>query len=149
MSKSILKILAALLVLLIPVCCICVYNAAFRGDSGSKDADTYDAADLVMALDFAFDMTHSAPDGSTPSMCAHAEAYLEFWGARAEELANISPDLMQNYSAFEASLEITLTDYAEQFRGDDGAPYGSAVSYELIMKRAYSLRDWFAAQALN
>lgn len=98
--------------------------------------------DPVAALDAVFAASHPEPDGSTASMRAYAEAYRDFWQAEVDRLVAADPDLAAEYAVFEATLSQELEAYAETFRDGDGAPYGTAVAYEVPYRHAERLREF-------
>lgn len=97
----------------------------------------------ITVLDEEFEAQTPEPNGSTASMLAYAEAYLELWQGEIDTLITDIPSLADEFASFEAKLNTELDALANEHSAGDSAPYGSAVSYELVLYKANALRDWF------
>ncbi len=111
-------------------------------NESENERESESFASRIDALDAEFNATMPEPDGSTASMIACAEAYLELWQNEVDSLLTANPSLADDFAAFEAELQAELDALAEQYQSDGSALYGSAVSYELTWHRAVALRDW-------
>ena len=90
-----------------------------------------------------YDVVLPEVNGSTASMRAFAEELSDYWLCKIAELTVGDEALAAEFEAYRSDLSRELSAEAEKYRSDGTAPYGSAVTYELIMKRAEALEMWY------
>ncbi len=104
-----------------------------------KSAENY-SEEAIATL---YDVVLPEVDGSSASMRAYAEELSDYWLCKITELTVGDEALAAKFEAYTSDLSRELSKEAEKYRSDGTAPYGSAVTYELIMKRAEALEVWY------
>lgn len=111
---------------------------------GNSEAESNINTNRIEMLDTEFEANTPEPNGSTASMLAYAEAYLDVWQTEVDALLSATPSLYEDFIEFEAQLDVELEVLANEYSACENALYGTAVSYELVWHEANALRDWLS-----
>ena len=113
--------------------------------ASDKAAAVSDERELEFAAEY------GEPDGTTLSLIEYANAYCAFWRREAGQAfaAYYGEQGAAELAAFEEALEVSLTEYREEFRADFGsgqtgyatAIYGREAGFMVELRRGELLRD--------